>query len=299
MGAGNYASSMLMPAFKSNNFYLDTVISKNGLSGLKCKKRFGFNKNLTYKNDIFQDDTPEVVVVATQHHLHSEQILNAMKNDIHNIFVEKPLCISFDQLDTIKSFLKESDDHFNIMVGFNRRFAPLIKKVKLLIDGINQPKFITYNINAGYLNDDHWLCDRLKGGGRLIGEVCHFIDLSNYIVNKKVQSFSVQGASNFNDSLSINIIYEDGSLSNINYFVNGSKKVSKEIININVDSKSIILDNFRSLKLYGWKPLIIRNGLFQNKGQRECVSAFKNQFLMEKVPLIYQKFFQQQKYHLN
>ena len=95
LGAGNYASSMLMPAFKSNNFYLDTVISKNGLSGLKCKKRFGFNKNLTYKNDIFQDDTPEVVVVATQHHLHSEQILNAMKNDIHNIFVEKPLCISF------------------------------------------------------------------------------------------------------------------------------------------------------------------------------------------------------------
>ena len=114
------------------------------------------------------------------------------------------------------------------MVGFNRRFAPLIKKVKLLIDGINQPKFITYNINAGYLNDDHWLCDRLKGGGRLIGEVCHFIDLSNYIVNKKVQSFSVQGASNFNDSLSINIIYEDGSLSNINYFVNGSKKSLKK-----------------------------------------------------------------------
>lgn len=274
IGAGNYASSMLIPAFKKNDFYLDSIISKNGLSGLKCQKKFGFANNLTDFDSLFKQGCPDVLVIATQHHLHSEQLLLAISKGAKNIFIEKPLCINFEQLDLIRDAVNETQEQINIMIGFNRRFAPFICKAKSMLADIRQPKFINYNVNAGYLESSHWLCDRSLGGGRLIGEACHFIDLSSFLIESKILDASVEGTS-FNGSFSINLKYEDGSVANINYFVNGSKKISKEVINIHFDSQSIVIDNFRTLKHFGKKNHFTRRNFAQNKGQQESIKAFK------------------------
>ena len=235
-------------------------------------------ENINLESNKFDSSNENLVGKKIDEKNIENSIPNQVKNQLKNT----------DQIknNPIKSFLKESDDHFNIMVGFNRRFAPLIKKVKLLIDGINQPKFITYNINAGYLNDDHWLCDRLKGGGRLIGEVCHFIDTCTYLTGSIPESVHATCVTKPDqsipdeDNVSIVVKYKNGSTAVINYYAYGNNQLSKEYIELFAPDIAMRMDNFRTLEIFkGAKSSKFKNAN-QDKGFKgefkSLVSAVKN-----------------------
>ena len=163
------------------------------------------------------------------------------------------------------------------MVGFNRRFSPLIIKVKNYISQLSLPKSIVYNINAGQLPNDHWLKDKEIGGGRLIGEACHFLDLLRYLVGYKIRDIKISRLGVLNeieDTFSLLIDFEDGSIGNINYFANGDKSFPKEKIEIFCQEKVILIDNFRKIKSWGIKQPFNQTLLVQDKGQKHCIRKF-------------------------
>ena len=166
------------------------------------------------------------------------------------------------------------------MVGFNRRFSPHAKKIKELLQSRVDPVSMIYSINAGKVPSDHWIQDLTIGGGRVVGEVCHFVDLMRFIVGKPIQSFVANKAFNHrtpdinDDDCSITISFVDGSMGTIHYFANGSPSLSKERIEIFCEGKVLALDNFKKMKGYGWKNFSKMNLFNQDKGQKNCVGEF-------------------------
>jgi len=271
IGSGNYASSVLIPAFKSTNVELLSVISKAGVSGIFAAKKFQFAETSTDSNRVFDDKESDAVVITSRHDTHSKFVLQGVKYGKH-IFVEKPLCISLDELEEIKSKYNPSK---LLMVGFNRRFSPQVQRMKDLLSSVNDTKSIVMTVNAGFIPLDHWTQDLEIGGGRIIGEACHFIDLLRFIIDKPITNHSFSRMkSPSNDTISINLIFLDGSIGTIHYFSNGSKSYPKETIEVFSSGKVLRLDNFRKLTGYGWKNFKKMNLFRQDKGQKACVKAF-------------------------
>jgi len=199
--------------------------------------------------------------------------LEGLKNKKH-VFVEKPLCLHLEELEQIKKQQEESNSL--LMVGFNRRFAPQIQKVYTLFKNLNQPVAITYRVNAGTLPKDHWIHDANVGGGRIVGEVCHFIDLVTYLANSKVRSLSangLQGSANTNDTLVINLSFENGSVANISYFSNGNKELNKEYLEVFGSGQVAVINDFKDLNLYG-KSVKNSSLSSQDKGHKQEVKTF-------------------------
>jgi len=199
-------------------------------------------------------------------------VKDAVKNKKH-VFVEKPLCLHESELHEINELQSQSNTF--VMVGFNRRFSPHIQKVKSIVTQ-NNPVAINYRINAGMLPADHWIHNKAIGGGRIIGEACHFIDLVAYIANSKITSVSANELSNANslrDTLTINLQFENGSIAAISYFSNGSKELSKEYLEIFSNGQTIIIDDFKDMTIYGKgvKKINLSN---QDKGHKEEVKLF-------------------------
>jgi predicted dehydrogenase len=189
------------------------------------------------------------------------------------VFVEKPLCLLESELDEIAA-LQKDHQHF-VMVGFNRRFAPLIQKLKTQLVP-NQPLAINYRINSGTIVADHWVHDKAIGGGRIIGEVCHFIDLVSFLSGSKISSISANemvNANNLRDTLVINLKMQNGSIASISYFSNGSKELSKEYLEVFSNGQSFILNDFKSLTIHGKSSKTI-NLSNQDKGHKEEVKQF-------------------------
>ena len=160
------------------------------------------------------------------------------------------------------------------MVGFNRRFAPHIVKMKQLLSGVKAPKSVVITINAGRISSDHWVHDLDVGGGRIIGEVCHFVDLVRFLIGHRIVSFSKMSMSEKNnDTLSINFSFSDGSIATVNYFANGSKSYSKERVEVFSGGRILLLDNFRRLTGYGWDKFSKMRLWRQDKGQKASVQA--------------------------
>jgi len=271
IGSGNYASSVLIPAFRSSGAILNTVSSNNGVSGFYVGRKYRFSKTTTDNNQIFSDERNNAVVIATRHNTHSDLIINAL-NSNKNIFVEKPLCITMKELENIK---RNYEGNSILMVGFNRRFSPHVKKIKSLISGMSGPKSMVITVNAGFIPEDHWTQDPEIGGGRIIGEACHFIDLLRYIADSKIIEYKkISIDSKTEDTVSIQIKFHNGSIGTIHYFSNGSKTFPKERLDVFVDGKVLQLDNFRKLKGFGFSNFKRMNLFRQNKGQQECVEAF-------------------------
>ena len=271
IGSGNYAKSILIPAFKDTDSDLKIIASNKGLSGTYVANKFGFSETTTDNNYIFNDVATDAVVISTRHDNHSEFILNALKAKKH-VFVEKPLCLTLDELDKIETAYTSSNV---LMVGFNRRFAPQVQKMKSLLDNVSGPKSIIMTINAGEVASDHWTQDLEVGGGRIIGEACHFIDLLRFLIGKTIINYKILFMdSSTKDTADIQLSFEDGSIGTIHYYANGSKSFPKERLEVFVQGRVLQLDNYKKLVGFGWTGFKKMNLWQQDKGQKACVKAF-------------------------
>lgn len=278
VGAGNYATSVLIPAFKDAGAHMRSVASSAGVSGLHAARKFGFDETTTDTNRIFLDKNSDAVVISTQHDSHSLFVLQALEAGKH-VFVEKPLCLTLAELSKIeleysKAFSQPTNAPI-LMVGFNRRFAPHIQKMKHLLSGVNGPKSFIMTVNAGSIPVDHWTQDAEAGGGRIVGEACHFIDLLRFLAGSPIDTWSkVTMKASTHDTVSINLQFVDGSIGAIHYFANGTKAFPKERLEVFAGGRVLQLDNYRKLTGYGWPGFRKMNLWQQDKGQKTCVKFF-------------------------
>ncbi len=278
IGSGNYATAVLIPAFKLAGAHLRSVASNAGVSGLHAGRKFGFDETTTNTNRLFSDAATNAVVITTQHDNHARFVLQALRAGKH-VFVEKPLCLTLDELVEIKSAYADGSAHCSsvpiVMVGFNRRFAPQVQKMKQLLGSVTGPKAFIMTVNAGAIPADHWTQDPEAGGGRIIGEACHFIDLLRFLSAVPItgwQRMSMNAPSR--DTVSIQLSFADGSVGTVHYFANGSKAFPKERLEIFVAGRVLQLDNYRKLTGFGWPSFTKMNLWRQDKGQKGCAAAF-------------------------
>lgn len=279
VGAGNYASRVLMPAFKNAGAGLNTVVTSAGMSAVHHGKKQGFAKASTDYADVLADKAIDTVVIATQHNLHAQQTIDAIAAEKH-VFVEKPLALLESEVDLIEAAFNESQTKPKVMVGYNRRFAPHVVKMKALLSSVKGPKTFIMTMNAGDIPSDHWTQDPTVGGGRIIGEACHYIDLMRHLAGCKITGFNAMcmgdspGVAIREDKASITLSFEDGSFGTIHYFANGGKDFPKERIEVFANDAVLQLDNFRKLVGFGWKGFSKMKLSSQDKGQNDCSKAF-------------------------
>ena len=281
IGAGSFAQKFLLPNVKKSANMIG-VATATGNSARNIAQKYGFEYATGNADDIIQDKNINTVFIATRHNLHYEYVLKALKAG-KNVFVEKPLCMNESELQEIVKVYNSinSTNSKNpitpiLMVGFNRRFSPLISKLKNTFTPSSAPYAITYRINAGFIPKEHWTQDKEIGGGRIIGEVCHFIDLAMFLADAKIISISanvMDDASNLMDTLTINLKFENGSIAAISYFSNGPKSLSKEYLEIFCSGTTAIIDDFRELRIYGEK-VKRKKLLTQDKGHKNEVELF-------------------------
>lgn len=274
IGAGNYASRVLIPAFKKTTATCSMIACANGISGAETAKRFHIATVTTDTQTLISDEHINTVVIATRHDNHADFVLQALAAD-KNVFVEKPLCMTLLELTEIENALKKSSKL--LMVGFNRRFSPHIEKIKTLLQNCQQPKSFIMTVNAGHVPANHWTQDANVGGGRIIGEVCHFIDLLRYLVDTPIANFHLTCMNEIaikSDKISISLTFTDGSFGIIHYLANGHASFPKERLEVFAGGGVLQLDNFRKLRAFGW-PGFKRMHLWrQDKGQQSCARAF-------------------------
>ena len=278
IGSGNYARALLIPAFKKAGAYLRIVASRSGVSGFHAGQKYGFELTTTSTDNIFTDTETNAVVISTQHDSHAGFVLQSLRAGKH-VFVEKPLCLTLSDLAKIEStyaeIVKGNSVSTVLMVGFNRRFAPHVQKIKNLLKGVNGPKTFVMTVNAGAIPADHWTQNSQVGGGRIVGEACHFIDLLRFLAAAPIIKFSRSTmASPSGDTVSLTLEFEDGSIGTIHYFANGSKVFPKERLEVFVAGRVLQLDNFTKLKGYGWPGFKKMNLWRQDKGQSSCAAEF-------------------------
>lgn len=253
IGAGNFTSAMILPSLKRCNANVKYIASSGGLSGTTLAKKFNIANSTTDYTAIINDPAVDIVMVTTRHHLHAKMVIESLEADKH-VFVEKPLALNKDELESIIDIHNKKGK--TITVGFNRRFAPLAIKMKNLLGGTDTPINIIATMNAGMIPTNVWVHDMEIGGGRIIGEACHFIDLCSYITGSKVVSVCMNALGTNpqenTDNASILLKYANGSNAVINYFSNGSKAYSKERVEVFHQEKTLILDNWRKLKGFGF-----------------------------------------------
>lgn len=276
IGGGNYASRVLIPAFKRAGANLTSLVTSGGLNAVHHGKKNGFATASTDVERAFDSNT-DAVVIATQHNLHATQAIAALEKGKH-VFVEKPLALTHNDIDGIQVAQKHANRM--VMVGYNRRFAPHVKTIKALLDKKAAPKTFIMTMNAGEIPADHWTQDGEVGGGRIVGEACHYIDLMRFLAGCKIVSYSAikMGENDYvqvtEDKAIITLNFEDGSAGSIHYFANGGKSFPKERIEVFCDGGVLQLNNFRSLKGYGWKAFNKMTLWSQDKGQVACAQAF-------------------------
>lgn len=260
IGAGNFTSAMIVPTLRKLNAKIKHIASSKGLSGTLLANKYGIGYSTTDYHEILKDSSTDAIIITTRHNQHSRQILEGLNSNKH-VFVEKPLALNLEDLESILE--SESKNEKTITVGFNRRFSPFSQSAKEALGSEPGPINVTATMNAGEIPLEHWVQDMEQGGGRIIGEACHYIDLISYFTGSKVKSVLL--ASNGTnpkdntDNASILLKYENGSLGVINYFSNGSKSYPKERIEIFQSGKNIIIDNFKKIQFFG----------YSNKGYRK------------------------------
>lgn len=277
IGAGNYATGVLIPAFKATGARLRSVSSNGGVSGLHAARKFGFEMATTDTPSVFADQVINAVAITTRHDSHARLVLQAIAARKH-VFVEKPLCLTLDEVDSIealRSNLASTGPAPLIMVGFNRRFAPQVRKIKSLLEVTAGPKSFVLTVNAGTVPTSHWTQDLAVGGGRIAGEGCHFIDLLRFLAGTSIQECRIarmDGATA--DTVTIQLSFADGSIGTVHYFANGSKSFPKERLEVFATGRVLQLDNFRRLTGFGFPGFRSMHLWRQDKGQKACAAAF-------------------------
>lgn len=278
IGAGSFAQSYLIPNIKLLGVALDTVVTSTGINAKNVAVKFGFSTASTEADVIFSNKKIDTVFIATRHNSHAEYVLKGLRAG-KDIFVEKPLALTPEELEMIKEeYLK--DPTRRLMVGFNRRFAPVSYKAKSVFKNSGEPLVINYRVNAGFVAADHWTQDKKTGGGRIIGEVCHFVDLMQFLTGADPEivyadCVNSQNSKNRNsDNVNITIRFSDGSIGNIVYIANGDKALSKERIEIYGAGKSVVIDDFKTITVYKNNKASKEN--LPGKGHREEIVEFFN-----------------------
>lgn len=282
IGAGNYASRVLIPAFKKGGAQLHTIVASGGTSGGIQGRQAGFAHAANDAEAIFAAPEINTVAIATRHDTHAEFVARALRAG-KNVFVEKPLALTTEEVDAVEAAYAEAASKTNpprLMVGFNRRFAPHIVKMKALLEPLKEPKSFILTMNAGAIPPEHWTQDIAVGGGRIIGEACHHIDLMRFLAGAPVVSVMARrmgetpGVAVTEDKAVILLGFADGSFGTVNYFANGAKTFPKERIEAFCAGRTLQLDNFRKLAAYGWTGFKGKGGWTQDKGQDACAAEF-------------------------
>ncbi|MEP0481190.1 MAG: Gfo/Idh/MocA family oxidoreductase, partial [Nonlabens sp.] len=254
VGAGNFTKMTMLPAMKSAPANLQYIISSGGLSGTTLAKKFDIANSTTDFEEVLKDSSVSTVMITTRHNLHAPMVIKSLKAG-KNVFVEKPLALNNEELNDIIEVYKTANA--SLTVGFNRRFSPHAVQMKKAIGNGDTPINVIATMNAGAIPPEVWVHDLKVGGGRIIGEACHFIDLISYYTGSKVVSVCMNAMGvnpeESTDNATLLLKYENGSTGVINYFANGSKAYSKERVEIYSQERTLVLDNWRKLKAYGFK----------------------------------------------
>ena len=278
VGAGNYAGRVLMPAFKAAGASLHTVVTTGGVNGVHYGCKFGFAQASTDLDALLAEAAVDTLVVATRHDSHARLVRQALLAGKH-VFVEKPLCLTLGELAEIGAALAAHPAQL-FMVGFNRRFAPLVVRMKTLLAAVAGPKSFVMTVNAGAIPPEHWTQDKAIGGGRIVGEGCHFVDLLRHLAGAPIVAHSAVALGRHpalqvtSDKAMLTLQFEDGSVGAIHYLANGHKGFPKERLEVFCGGRVLQLDNFRRLNGWGWKGFSRMSLWRQDKGQRACVQAF-------------------------
>ncbi|MEM1297696.1 MAG: bi-domain-containing oxidoreductase [Pseudomonadota bacterium] len=275
IGAGNYGGRVLIPAFAEAGARLHMVVSARGVSAAHYARKHGFANVSSDADEAMTDDAVDTVVIATRHNAHAPQVLTALEAGKH-VFAEKPLCLTEAEADEIADAAASSGQQ--IMVGFNRRFAPLTVIAKEKLTTVSAPKSVIITVNAGAVPADDWQHDPAVGGGRIVGEGCHFIDLARHLVGAPIASLQAlalaPGGATPPDRVQMLIGFEDGSTATIQYLANGNKGFPKERIEVFAAGRILQLDNFRTLRGWGWPAFSTKRMWRQDKGNAAAVAAF-------------------------
>ena len=293
IGAGSYAQSFLLPNIpKNDKIQLKGVMTSSGTGSRSVAERFGFEFCTSNENDIIDNDEINTIFIATRHDSHAEYVMKALRAG-KNVFVEKPLCIKEQELGQIVELLNSQigKDNFSsdnttppinkltnnaiLMVGYNRRFSPFAKIIKENFgDG---PMAMTYRVNAGAIPRESWIQDPDFGGGRIIGEVCHFVDFLTFMNGSlpvSVYAHVLIDPNALNDTLTVSLRYENGAIGTISYFANGDKSLAKERVEVYAHGCTAVLEDFKSLILHAGGKRKRKKLLSQDKGQKNEVAAF-------------------------
>lgn len=287
IGAGNFTKMTMLPALKGSRAVNKYIASAGGVNGTALAKKYNFSHSTTDFKEILKDENVDLVFITTRHNQHAIQTVEALKHGKH-VFVEKPLALNLEELDAIIEAYSNATAKPTLTVGFNRRFSPHSIAVKKAL-GQSGPLNIVATMNAGYIPSNVWVHDLKIGGGRIIGEACHYIDLASYLTDSRVASVCMNSlgihTDEKTDNASILLKYEDGSNVVINYFSNGSKSYSKERIEVYNQERTAIIDNFRKTEGFGFKNF---NGLKTSidKGHKSQFQELINKVKYSGDPLI-------------
>ena len=255
IGAGSYAQSHLLPNITiGKNVILKGVMTSSGTSSRSVAERFKFEFCTADEKDIIENETINTVFIATRHDSHAHYVMKALRAGKH-VFTEKPLCLNEEELSDIAEICNPEPETLNpepiLMVGYNRRFSPFAKIIKEQFgDG---PMAMTYRVNAGAVPPDSWIQDADFGGGRIVGEVCHFVDFLTYMIGslpKSVYANVLNDPNHLNDTLNVSLSYENGSIGTICYFANGDTSLPKERVEVHAKGCTAVIEDFKSLSIH-------------------------------------------------
>ena len=276
IGAGNFAKAILLPALAKTRARIAYIADLNGAAAKHAAVKFNAEKAVTDYRRILEDEQTDAVFVVTSHNTHARFICEALNAGKH-VFVEKPLCLTETELEGIESAVSNQPSAI-LMVGFNRRFSPHTVKIKQLVAVRSGPFCMTMTVNAGAIPANHWTQDPERGGGRIIGEGCHFIDLLSFIAASPVRSVSAamvgEGPAVRDDKMSIILEFADGSIGTVNYFANGAKSYPKEMLEVFSDGRVLRLENFRVTRGFGFKGFKKFKTARQDKGHTAEIGKF-------------------------
>lgn len=276
IGAGNFAKAVLLPALKRCNAEMHTIASAGGVTALHAGRKFGFRQTTTDSKSLLSDPAINLTVIATRHDAHARLAVDSLEAGKHT-FVEKPLALNVDDLQRVHQAYRQANG-LQLMVGFNRRFAPLVITLHKLLAARAEPLCMSMIVNAGALPGDHWALDPVLGGGRIIGEACHWVDLMVSLTGSLVTSVTAKmigrppatGAAE--DNMSLTMSFDDGSIGTIHYFPSGNRSYPKERLEVFSDGRVAVLDNFRTLRGYGFRG-------FRKKSLRRMDKGHQNEIV--------------------
>jgi predicted dehydrogenase len=283
IGAGNHAGRVLIPAFARSGAVLHTLVSQAGVCGSRYARQFKFCQLSSDASRAVHAKEVNTVIIATRHDSHAEYVCKALRAGKH-VFVEKPIALTMKELTAIETAYQETRDNPHgpprLMVGFNRRFAPHTTTMKGLLNQVTQPAAFVVTVNAGSVPREHWTHDPGIGGGRILGEACHFVDLLRYLSGAAIEEAHAAYLGETNESralretATLTLKFTNGSFGTVHYFANGQRAFPKERVEVFCGGRILQLDNFRVLRGYGWPRFRTMRLWHQDKGHQTCAQAF-------------------------